>query len=61
MKRNKYSWFVVMSKPNQEIKALRNLQNQNFEVFCPYFEKRSFDWKILKKKQKTFCFPHTFL
>ena len=56
MKRNKHSWFVVMSKPNQEIKALKNLKNQNFEVFCPYFEKEVLTGKILKKT-KDFLFP----
>ena len=35
------NWFVVMSKPNQELKAIKNLKNQNFYVFCPYFEKEN--------------------
>ena len=36
---NLKNWFVVMTKPNQELKAIKNLRNQNFDVFCPYFEK----------------------
>lgn len=56
MIKNKYSWFVIMSKPNQEVKALKNLKNQNFEVFCPYFEKEVLIGKTPKKK-KDFLFP----
>lgn len=56
MKKDKGSWFVVMSKPNQEIKALKNLENQNFEVFCPYFEKEVLTGNILKRT-KDFLFP----
>ena len=37
---NLKNWFVVMTKPNQELKAIKNLRNQNFDVFCPYFEKK---------------------
>ena len=39
MKRNKYSWFVVMSKKSRK-KALRNLKNQNFEVFAHILKKK---------------------
>ena len=33
IKENK--WFVVMTKPKQEIKAKLNLENQNFHVLLP--------------------------
>ena len=48
---NVKNWFVVMSKPNQELKAIKNLRNQNFDIFCPYFEKEigvRFNTVILK-------------
>ena len=45
-----------MSKPNQEVKAINNLKNQNFDVFCPYFEKENLKGKI-SKIEKEFLFP----
>tara|TARA_B100000575_G_C23045898_1_gene602042 strand:- start:136 stop:645 length:510 start_codon:yes stop_codon:yes gene_type:complete len=56
MKENKNYWFVVMSKPNQEVKAIKNLKNQNFDVFSPYFEKEQSNGKITKIV-KEFLFP----
>ena len=49
-------WFVVMSKPNQELKAIQNLKNQNFYAFCPYFEKEN-GKKINSSTVKEFLFP----
>lgn len=49
-------WFVVMTKPNQELKAIKNLRNQNFDVFCPYFQKEiSVRYNSLNVKE--FLFP----
>lgn len=28
-------WYVIHTKPRQEIRALENLRKQNYEVFCP--------------------------
>ena len=56
MEENKNYWFVVMSKPNQEVKAIKNLKNQNFDVFSPYFEKEQSNGKITKIV-KEFLFP----
>ena len=28
-------WYVIKTKVNQERKALANLSNQGFEIFCP--------------------------
>ena len=56
MKKNNFSWYVVMSKPNQESRAIKNLQNQNFDVFCPYFEKE-YDSGNLTKIIKGYLFP----
>ena len=28
-------WYVVHTKPRQELRALENLQKQNYEAFCP--------------------------
>ena len=56
MKKNNENWFVIMSKPNQELKAIKNLQNQNFDIFCPYFEKEigtTFKPSVVKE----FLFP----
>ena len=56
MKKNNENWFVIMSKPNQELKAIKNLQNQNFNIFCPYFEKEigtTFKPSVIKE----FLFP----
>ena len=39
MKKNNFSWYVVMSKPNQESRAIKNLQNQNFDVFVRILKK----------------------
>ena len=38
MKKNNFSWHAVQCKPKQEIKAIKNLKNQKFEVFCPFFQ-----------------------
>lgn len=56
MEKNNLSWYVVMSKPNQESRAIKNLQNQNFDVFCPYFEKE-YDSRNLTKVIKGYLFP----
>ena len=56
MPKSKNNWFVVMSKPNQESKAITNLKNQDFDVFSPYFEKENFIGETLKTKRE-FLFP----
>lgn len=28
-------WYVIHTKPRQEIRALENLKKQNYKVFCP--------------------------
>lgn len=28
-------WYVIHTKPRQELRALENLRKQNYEVFCP--------------------------
>jgi len=56
MKKINKNWFVIMSKPNQELKAIKNLKNQNFDIFCPYFEKEigtAFKPSVVKE----FLFP----
>ena len=50
------NWFVVMSKPNQELRAIKNLKNQNFDIFCPYFEK-DIGLKFNLVNTKEFLFP----
>ncbi len=53
---NNFSWYVVMSKPNQESRAIKNLENQNFDVFCPYFEKE-YNSGNLTRVIKGYLFP----
>ncbi len=53
---NVKNWFVVMSKPNQELKAIKNLRNQNFDIFCPYFEKE-IGVRFNTVNTKEFLFP----
>ncbi len=56
MERNEKNWFVVMCKPNQEDRAIKNLRNQNFDAFSPYFETEKLNGKI-GKIVKEFLFP----
>ena len=30
------NWFLIRTKPRQEIRATEHLQNQNFTVYCPW-------------------------
>jgi transcriptional antiterminator RfaH len=30
------AWYVLKSKPKQEIRAVQNLENQGFEAYCPH-------------------------
>lgn len=53
---NVKNWFVVMSKPNQELKAIKNLRNQNFDIFYPYFEKE-IGVRFNTVNTKEFLFP----
>lgn len=29
------NWYLLKTKPNQEFIALQNLENQNYDVYCP--------------------------
>ena len=53
---NVNNWYVIMTKPNQELKAMKNLRNQNFEIFCPYFEKE-IGVRFNSSNTKEFLFP----
>ena len=53
---NVNNWFVVKTKPNQELKAIKNLKNQNFDIFCPYFEKE-IGVRFNSVNTKEFLFP----
>ena len=48
-----------MTKPNQELKAIKNLRNQNFDVFCPYFQKEILRYNSLNVKE--FLFSYIFV
>ena len=43
MEKGKREWFVVMTKPKQELIASKNLLNQGFKVFLPRFKKSTID------------------
>ena len=32
------NWYLIKSKPKQEILAVQNLQNQGYHSYCPYAE-----------------------
>ena len=53
IKKNK--WFVVMTKPKQEIIAKLNLENQNFHVLLPMLKLDS------EAKKKSHYFHPTYL
>lgn len=38
-------WYVVQTKYNQELLAVENLRNQNFETFFPVYQKKRQDKK----------------
>ena len=42
MKKIKKDWFVVMTKPNQENRAITNMINQKFNVFYPFIKRQLF-------------------
>lgn len=42
------SWYVLRTKPRQEARAIINLENQQFEVYCP--------WLIRKNGQREALF-----
>ena len=35
MKKNDFNWYLVFTKPKEEEKAKKNLENQGFESFMP--------------------------
>lgn len=42
------SWYVIRTKSRQEARAVSNLENQNFQVYCP--------WLIRKNGQREALF-----
>ena len=42
-------WYVLRTKPRQEARAITNLENQQFEVYCP--------WLIRKNGKEEALFP----
>jgi transcriptional antiterminator RfaH len=41
-------WYLIKTKPRQEKKAINNLENQNYHVYCP--------WAIINNKSEV-LFP----
>ncbi len=56
MKKTNLSWHAVHCKPNQELKAIKNLKNQKFEVFSPFFQHNTKNG-VSEKSYKEFLFP----
>lgn len=46
MKKKNKNWFVVMTKPKQELLATQNLLNQCFEVFLPQFNQPNLNKEV---------------
>ena len=56
MKKIRKDWFVVMTKQNQEHRAIINMINQKFTLFYPFIKRQQFrkgNWTIIKE----FLFP----
>lgn len=50
-------WYVIKTKPNQELRAKKNLLLQGFKIFYPFFSKNN----LSKKNKKEIClFPSYF-
>lgn len=45
-------WYVVLTKPQQELRALQNLQQQGFNVFLPLINKEVLRRRTLKQQQE---------
>ena len=56
MEKIRKDWFVVMTKQNQEHRAITNMINQKFTLFYPFIKRQKFmrgNWTIIKE----FLFP----
>jgi len=41
-------WWVVQTKPQAELNAIKNLENQGFSAYCPLFKSESVKGRQLK-------------
>lgn len=39
----KPGWYLIKVKPREELRAIKNLENQAFEVFCPLYQESGCD------------------
>lgn len=46
------SWYVVHSRPQQELRALQNLQQQGFTVFLPVIRREVLRQRTLRQQQE---------
>ena len=53
-------WYLIQTKPRQEIRAQNNLKQQGYKVYCPMLsvEKILSDKVVMKSE---IMFPDTFL
>jgi transcriptional antiterminator RfaH len=49
MEINKQSWFILYTKPQQELKVAERLDKLSLETYCPYMEEVR-QWSDRKKK-----------
>ncbi|MBU2710364.1 transcription termination/antitermination NusG family protein [Zooshikella harenae] len=42
-------WYLLKTKPREEVRAVTHLENQNFTVYCPWIDKLDKAGKIKKE------------
>ena len=56
------AWYVLKSKPRQEVRAVQNLENQGFEAYCPQLMvekiRRGVRQKVLEPMFPGYLFVH---
>ena len=56
------AWYVLKSKPKQELRAVQNLQNQGFEAYCPQLTvekiRRGTRKKVVEPMFPSYIFVH---
>ena len=49
-------WYLIQTKPRQEMRALRNLRQQGYKVYCPMLSvEKILGGKVIKKSEVMFA------
>ena len=49
-------WYLIQTKPRQEMRALRNLKQQGYKVYCPMLSvEKILSGKVIKKSEVMFA------